>query len=413
MADDKNTANTSPFPEGYQPQSRRERREMEEYAARLAAEKAAAEKVATEQSAAENAGTEKVTTEKATPWAASEGATGATEATESDAKSTSESISASTREVVASAEASAASAGAAASSASATSSAATSSSTQDAKKSAAAKNTEREESADEETAADVETTKDFSEMTPKERRKAKRAEQAELTYSQAQEEGRLGEWLWVQAREGGTVILYALVIAFLVKTFLLRGFYIPSGSMEQTLQVNDRVFINVAGSYFNEPKRGDVIVFKDSQGWIPSTQKTSNPLKDGLSFVGILPDTSSNYLVKRVIGTPGDVVESDGTGKIKVNGVEITEPYLYPGNQPSELAFKVTVPAGKYFVMGDHRSNSADSRYHISDGTAFISKDDVQGNVFVVAWPLNHFGLLQDQSSVFSSVPEPTSTPSE
>ena len=375
MADDKNTANTSPFPEGYQPQSRRERREMEEYFARLAAEKAAAEKAD-----AENAGAEK--SEKAAPWAAS---TGATEGAESDTKST--------PEVVASAEASAASTGTS--------------------ESAAAKNTEREEATDKENAADVETTKDFSEMTPKERRKAKRAEQAELTYSQAQEEGRLGEWFWVQAREGGTVILYALVIAFLVKTFLLRGFYIPSGSMEQTLQVNDRVFINVAGSYFSEPKRGDVIVFKDSQGWIPSTQKTSSPLKDALSFAGILPDTSSNFLVKRVIGTPGDVVESDGNGKIKVNGVEITEPYLYPGNPPSEVPFKVTVPAGKYFVMGDHRSNSADSRYHISDGTAFISKDDVQGNVFVVAWPLNHFGLLQDESSVFSSVPAPTSTPSE
>ena len=385
MADDKNTANTSPFPEGYQPQSRRERREMEEYFARLAAEKAAAEKASTE---------------KTTPWAAS---AGATEATESDTKGASERD----HEVVASAEASAASADTTASSTAATSSA------KDAKKSAPAKNTEREESADEESAVDMETTKDFSEMTPKERRKAKRAEQAELTYSQAQEEGRLGEWLWVQAREGGTVILYALVIAFLVKTFLLRGFYIPSGSMEQTLQVNDRVFINVAGSYFSEPKRGDVIVFKDSQGWIPSTQKTSSPLKDALSFAGILPDTSSNFLVKRVIGTPGDVVESDGTGKIKVNGVEITEPYLYPGNPPSEVPFKVTVPAGKYFVMGDHRSNSADSRYHISDGTAFISKDDVQGNVFVVAWPLNHFGLLQDQSSVFSSIPAPSSTPSE
>lgn len=389
MADDKNTANTSPFPEGYQPQSRRERREMEEYFARLAAEKAAAEKADAEQSAAENAGTE-----KAAPWVAS---AGATEATESDTKGASERD----HEVVASAEASAASADAAVAT------------------SSAAKNTKREETAneetiaDEESAADVETTKDFSEMTPKERRKAKRAEQAELTYSQAQEEGRLGEWLWVQAREGGTVILYALVIAFLVKTFLLRGFYIPSGSMEQTLQVNDRVFINVAGSYFSEPKRGDVIVFKDSQGWIPSTQKTSSPLKDALSFAGILPDTSSNFLVKRVIGTPGDVVESDGNGKIKVNGVEITEPYLYPGNPPSEMPFKVTVPAGKYFVMGDHRSNSADSRYHISDGTAFISKDDVQGNVFVVAWPLNHFGLLQDQSSVFSSIPAPSSTPSE
>ncbi len=388
MADDKNTANTSPFPEGYQPQSRRERREMEEYFARLAAEKAAAEK-----GDAENATSEKAATDNAAPWAGI-ASVSAAEATESDTKGTSERD----HEVVASAEASAASAGAAATSAAA----------KDAKK-----NTKHEEAADEETVADVETTKDFSEMTPRERRKAKRAEQAELTYSQAQEEGRLGEWFWVQAREGGTVIIYALVIAFLVKTFLLRGFYIPSGSMEQTLQVNDRVFINVAGSYFSEPKRGDVIVFKDSQGWIPSTQKTSSPLKDALSFAGILPDTSSNFLVKRVIGTPGDVVESDGNGKIKVNGVEINEPYLYPGNNPSEVPFKVTVPAGKYFVMGDHRSNSADSRYHISDGTAFISKDDVQGNVFVVAWPLNHFGLLTDESSVFSSVPAPTSTPSE
>ena len=407
MADDKNTANTSPYPEGYNPQSRRERREMEEYAARLAAEKAAAEKATAEQNAAENAGTETIVTKKATPWVSAASAS-ATEVTEESTQGTSES----THEVVASAEASAASAGTS-ESAAATSSSMATSSAKDAKKSAAAKNTEREEATGEDASADVETTKDFSEMTPKERRKAKRAEQAELTYSQAQEQGRLGEWFWVQAREGGTVILYALVIAFLVKTFLLRGFYIPSGSMEQTLQVNDRVFINVAGSYISEPKRGDVIVFKDSQGWIPSTQKSSNLLKDGLSFVGILPDTSSNFLVKRVIGTPGDVVESDGNGKIKVNGVEITEPYLYPGNPPSELAFKVTVPAGKYFVMGDHRSNSADSRYHISDGTAFISKDDVQGNVFVVAWPLNHFGFMQDRSSVFSSVPAPTSTPSE
>ena len=216
----------------------------------------------------------------------------------------------------------------------------------------------------------------------------------------------------MQAREGGTVILYALVIAFLVKTFLLRGFYIPSGSMEQTLQVNDRVFINVAGSYFSEPKRGDVIVFKDSQGWIPSTQKTSSPLKDALSFAGILPDTSSNFLVKRVIGTPGDVVESDGNGKIKVNGVEITEPYLYPGNPPSEMPFKVTVPAGKYFVMGDHRSNSADSRYHIA--TAPRSSPRMTCRVTcscgLAAEPLRSAARIRARCS---PIPAPSSTPSE
>lgn len=361
MADDKTTANNSPYPEGYKPQSRRERREMEEYAARLAEEKKReqAELASSEQGEESHVG-------DARPAAAEAASASAQPAEAPDTKGSEEEDAATT--------------------------------------------------ADKSAEKDEEKPEDPSTMTAKERRKAKRAEQAEqaeLTFAKAREEDRLGEWAWVQVREGGTVVLYALIIAFLIKTFLLRGFYIPSGSMEQTLQVNDRVFINVAGSYFNEPKRGDVIVFKDSQGWIPSTQKSSNPIKEGLSFVGVLPDTSSNYLVKRVIGTPGDVVESDGSGKIKVNGVEINEPYLYPGNQPSELAFKVTVPKDKYFVMGDHRSNSADSRYHISDGTAFISKDDVQGNVFVVAWPLNHFGLLTDESSVFSSVPSPTSTPEQ
>ena len=244
-------------------------------------------------------------------------------------------------------------------------------------------------------------------LSAKEEKKRRKKEKQALTLKQAQAEGRVSEWAWTQVRETGTIILYALIIAFVIKTFLIRGFYIPSGSMENTLQVNDRVFINVAGSYFNDPKRGDVVVFKDSQGWIPSGQKSSNPISDGLTFVGILPDTSSNYLVKRVIGLPGDTVESDGSGKIKVNGVEITEPYLHPGSNPSDIPFKVTVPEGKYFMMGDHRDNSADSRFHIADGHAFIPRDDIAGTVFVIAWPLNHFGMLEDEKKVFDSIPNP------
>ena len=244
-------------------------------------------------------------------------------------------------------------------------------------------------------------------LSAKEEKKRRKKEKQALTLKQAQAEGRVSEWAWTQVRETGTIILYALIIAFVIKTFLIRGFYIPSGSMENTLQVNDRVFINVAGSYFNDPKRGDVVVFKDSQGWIPSGQKSSNPISDGLTFVGILPDTSSNYLVKRVIGLPGDTVESDGSGKIKVNGIEITEPYLHPGSNPSDIPFKVTVPEGKYFMMGDHRDNSADSRFHIADGHAFIPRDDIAGTVFVIAWPLNHFGMLDDEKKVFDSVPNP------
>lgn len=236
----------------------------------------------------------------------------------------------------------------------------------------------------------------------------KKDKKPELTLKQAREEGRMGEWAWTTFRESAMVVVYALVIAFIIKTFLVRGYYIPSGSMENTLQVNDRVFINAAGSYFGSPNRGDVVVFKDSQGWIDSAQKKSNPINDALTFVGILPDTSSNYLVKRVIGKPGDRVEGDGKGKIKVNGVEISEPYLHPGSNPSDVPFSVTVPNDSYFVLGDHRDHSADSRYHIGDGHAFVKRGDIQGNVFVIAWPINRVGLMTNQSDVFKSVPEPS-----
>lgn len=239
-------------------------------------------------------------------------------------------------------------------------------------------------------------------------KKSNKEKKPELTLKEAREQGRVGEWVWTQFRESALVVVYALVIAFIIKTFLVRGFYIPSGSMENTLQVNDRVFINVAGSYFGDPNRGDVVVFKDTQGWIDSSQKKSNPINDALTFIGVLPDTSSNYLVKRVIGKPGDRVESDGHGKIKVNGTEITEPYLHPGSNPSDVPFSVVVPDDSYFVMGDHRDHSADSRYHIGDGHAFIKRGDIQGNVFIIAWPLNHFGTLTNESNVFSSVPEPS-----
>ena len=184
----------------------------------------------------------------------------------------------------------------------------------------------------------METTKDFSEMTPQGTPQGKAPEQAELTYSQAQGRRPPRRMALGRAREGGTVILYALVIAFLVKTFLLRGFYIPSGSMEQTLQVNDRVFINVAGSTLAIPSAATSLSSR-TLGLDSSTQKTSSPLKDGLSFMGILPDTSSNYLVKRVSVLP--VTWSKRRQRqIKVNGVEITEPYLYPATSPRRCPSK-------------------------------------------------------------------------
>lgn len=215
------------------------------------------------------------------------------------------------------------------------------------------------------------------------------------------------EGFWPKAKELLLVILYALIIAFLVKTFLLRGFFIPSGSMENTLHLKDRIFVNVAGSYFKDPHRGEVIVFKDSQGWIPEAQKSTNPVQKGLSFVGVLPDTADNYLIKRVIGVGGDHVQCcSADGRITVNGKAIDESsYLYPGAAPSDFKFDVTVPEGEYFVMGDHRNASADSRYHIQSNTAFVKDDDVVGGAFVVAWPMDRWGGIDDHSEVFQDVP--------
>lgn len=230
---------------------------------------------------------------------------------------------------------------------------------------------------------------------------------AALRHREVPDDERESGW-GAQVKEFLMVIIYALLIAFILKTFIIRGFYIPSGSMENTLQVNDRVFVNVAGSMFSQADRGDIIVFKDNRNWIDqSTVGEPNPVRTALSFVGILPDTSNNYLVKRVIGVGGDhVVCCSDDGKITVNGEAIDESsYLYPGANPSDIPFDVIVPENSYFVMGDHRNNSADSRYHIEDGTEFISDGDVEGKVFVLAWPLNHFKFLGGADDVFANVP--------
>lgn len=205
-------------------------------------------------------------------------------------------------------------------------------------------------------------------------------------------------------KEYALIVLYALVIAYLLKTFVLRGFYIPSSSMEDTLQINDRVFVNVAGSLFSDAERGDVIVFKDTQGWMPPAAE-SNPVRDVLAFVGVMPDSSSNYLVKRVIGVGGDHVVGGADGTISINGVTIDETYVKEGVNPTDIPFDVIVPQNAYFVLGDNRSNSADSRYHIETNTEFINEADVEGEVFVVAWPLSNFTFMGGAEEVFADVP--------
>lgn len=232
------------------------------------------------------------------------------------------------------------------------------------------------------------------------------ATSAEAVEKQGSKKQKKPETFGQQVKEFLLIIFYALLIAFVLKSFIIRGFFIPSGSMLNTLEINDRVFVNVAGSMFGEAERGDIIVFEDTQNWMPESGVSQNPVRNALSFIGVLPDSSQNYLVKRVIGVGGDrVVCCDADGKITVNGQAIDEPYVREGVAPSEVPFDVIVPENSYFVMGDNRSNSADSRYHIEQNTAFVNDSDVVGEVFVVAWPLDHFKFVRGDSEVFANVP--------
>ncbi|WP_327086837.1 signal peptidase I [Nonomuraea sp. NBC_01738] len=170
-------------------------------------------------------------------------------------------------------------------------------------------------------------------------------------------------------RETVLLLVLGVGIALLLQAFVVGSFYIPSGSMLNTLQINDRVFVNkLAG----KPERGDIVVFK---GW------------DG------------EDMIKRVIAVGGDkVAYSDAKKRVTVNGVPLDEKsYLFPGDFPSGDEFKYTVPQGKLFLMGDHRSDSADSRTHVAnEGDAgWISEEDVIGKAFLRYWPLNRGEIFQ------------------
>jgi signal peptidase I len=206
-------------------------------------------------------------------------------------------------------------------------------------------------------------------------------------------------------RELPIIIVAALVISVLVKTFLVQAFYIPSGSMEDTLLVNDRVLVNKLADKPDEIHRGDVVVFKDPGGWLQETPRTdtgiSAKIRDGLVFLGLAPATSDEDLIKRVIGVGGDHVVGDGvTHKVSVNGVVLSESaYLFPGNTPTEEPFDVRVPKGSLWVMGDHRDLSEDSRSHHVEGdprSGLVPVDDVIGRAFVVVWPPSRFGRLKE-----------------
>jgi signal peptidase I len=211
------------------------------------------------------------------------------------------------------------------------------------------------------------------------------------------------------------VLAMALVLSLLIKTFLVQAFFIPSTSMEDTLLTGDRVLVSKLNPRPLALHRGDVVVFKDPGGWLPLTSQPaeSGPqklLRETLTFVGLYPQDSGEHLIKRVIGLPGDtVVCCDAQGRVSVNGVPLDESYLFPGDEPSVKSFSVVVPAGKLWVMGDHRSVSFDSRFHPDLDGGFVPQSSVVGRAFVIVWPFGRAAGLAAPDSVFAKVPEPAS----
>jgi signal peptidase I len=202
-------------------------------------------------------------------------------------------------------------------------------------------------------------------------------------------------------RELPILVVIALVLAFLLKTFLIQAFFIPSGSMENTLQVGDRVMVNKLAYTLGDIQRGDIIVFNGVDSWDPEIEvaDTGNPIsRAARSVAGVFgfAGASEKDYIKRVIGLPGDRVKCcDKDGRLTVNGVPIDEPYLFKGNKPSNDPFDIRVPDGRLWVMGDHRAASSDSRAHIGDpGGGAIPVDSVVGRAFVIIWPFTDTGFL-------------------
>ncbi|MEO9324442.1 signal peptidase I [Nocardioides sp. C4-1] len=239
--------------------------------------------------------------------------------------------------------------------------------------------------------------------------------------------------LWLETI---VLLVVALGMALIIKTFFVQAFYIPSGSMEPGLVENDRILVQKPSYWFGgEPQRGDVIVFEDPGGWLTGPETGPQTLlAKGLAKIGLYP--TGGHLVKRVIGTPGDTIECcDDDGRLKINGVAVDEKSFVaqglvcdgpmPFNQQGcERGWKVTVPDDRLFVMGDNRSASADSSDRFCNqpdpsrcdpeqpvlprnnpDRPFVPMDNVVGKVFTLVWPLDHAEFI-GRPEVFDDVPD-------
>ena len=213
-------------------------------------------------------------------------------------------------------------------------------------------------------------------------------------------------------KETVVILVSALLLSLVIKTFLFQAFYIPSASMRDTLLEGDRVLVTKLAPGPLDVHRGDAVVFKDPGGWLPpafeeDASALSERITSVLTYVGLLPQDSGEHLIKRIVGLPGDRVASEGAGApLTVNGVTVEEPYLRPSSIPSEVAFDVVVPEDSVWVMGDNRQNSQDSRYHLGDpGGGSVPIDNVVGVAFVTVWPADRMTLLRNPGAAFADVP--------
>ena len=195
------------------------------------------------------------------------------------------------------------------------------------------------------------------------------------------------------------LLVFALVLALLIKSFVVQAFYIPSSSMENTLEIGDKVLVNKLVYDFRSIHRGDIVVFNGDGSWDPIPAQPA-PLLSRLwnSISGLFGTAPGVHdYIKRVIGVPGDHVACcNARGQVMVNGVPLSEKsYLYPGDAPSEQRFSIVVPPGRLWVMGDHRSVSWDSRGHMTDpGEGTIPENHVVGRAFVIVAPVSRWRIL-------------------
>jgi signal peptidase I len=201
-------------------------------------------------------------------------------------------------------------------------------------------------------------------------------------------------------REFPILVVVALLLAVVIKTYAVQAFFIPSGSMENTLEINDRVLVNKLVYDVRGIHRGDIVVFNGDGSWDPGTapRDTNFVVKFAQGFASMFGfGHPGDILIKRVIGLPGDKVACcDARGRVTVNGVPLNEhSYLYPGDAPSEIRFNIVVQPGRLWVMGDHRLISDDSRSHLGQpGGGTIPENAVIGRAFVIIWPISRWRIL-------------------